>query len=58
MNKRAIMIGAVGGMTIGAAVPMAWGDYNTLGLTSVFLSMIGGFMGIALAVWLTNKFGF
>jgi hypothetical protein len=57
MNKRSIMVGAVGGMTVGAVMPMVWGDYNTLGLTSVFLSMIGGFLGITLAVWLSSKFG-
>lgn len=51
------MVGAVGGMTVGAVMPMVWGDYNTLGLTSVFLSMIGGFLGITLAVWLSSKFG-
>lgn len=51
------MFGAVGGMTIGAVVPMLWGDYNSFDLASVFCGMIGGFLGIWLAVWLSKRFG-
>lgn len=51
------MIGALGGMTIGAVLPMLWGDYNSFGLVSVLWSMIGGFFGIWLAVLLSKRFG-
>lgn len=57
INKRTVMFGAVGGMTIGAVVPMLWGDYNSFDLASVFCGMIGGFLGIWLAVWLSKRFG-
>ena len=57
MNKRTIMIGAVGGMTIGAVVPMLWGDYNSFGIASVLMGMVGGFLGIWLAVWLSKQLG-
>ncbi len=54
MNKRTIMFGAVGGMTIGSVVPMLWGDYNTFGITSVMLAAVGGFLGIWIAAWLSK----
>ncbi len=57
MNKRTIMIGAVGGMTIGAVTPMLWGDYNSFGVASVLMGMVGGFLGIWLAVWLSKRLG-
>lgn len=56
-SKRGVMVGAIGGMTIGAVVPMLWGDYNSFGITSILLSMVGGFLGIWLVVWLDNRFG-
>jgi len=46
------MIGAVGGMIIGGVLPFLWGDYNSFDLTNVLTTMIGGFVGIWLAVWL------
>jgi hypothetical protein len=55
INKRTIMIGAVGGMTIGSVLPMLWGDYNTFGVTSVLLGMVGGFVGIWLAIVVSKK---
>lgn len=57
VSKRGVMVGAIGGMTIGAVVPMLWGDYNSFGITSILLSMVGGFLGIWLVVWLDNRFG-
>jgi len=57
MNKRTIMIGAVGGMTIGSVTPFLWGDYNTFGVTSILMAMLGGFVGIWLAVWLSKRLG-
>ena len=55
-SKRTVMIGAVGGMAIGSVVPFLWGDYNTFGFMSLFLSMVGGFLGIWLVVWLSKRF--
>ncbi|MCA9342109.1 hypothetical protein KC945_01750 [Candidatus Saccharibacteria bacterium] len=57
MNKRTTMMGAVGGMTVGSVLPWLWGDYNSFDLTSVFFGMIGGFLGIFVAVWLSRYFG-
>lgn len=57
MNKRTIMVGAVGGMVVGGAVPFLWGDYNSFGLASVLCSMVGGLIGIWLAIWLSKRLG-
>ena len=51
------MVGAVGGMTVGGVVPMLWGDYNSFGTTSILLAMVGGFVGIWLAVWAGKYLG-
>lgn len=51
------MFGAVGGMTVGGALPYLWGDYNGFDATSVLTGMVGGFLGIWLAVWLSKRFG-
>lgn len=51
------MFGAIGGMTIGAVVPMLWGDYNSFGVASILLGMVGGLLGIWLTVWLSKRFG-
>lgn len=56
MNKRVVMFGAVAGMTLGAVMPMLWGDYDTFGMASLFMTMVGGFVGIWLAVWLSKRF--
>jgi uncharacterized membrane protein YeaQ/YmgE (transglycosylase-associated protein family) len=56
VNKRTVMFGAIGGMTIGSITPFLWGDYNSFGIMSVFMATIGGFIGIWLAVWLSKKF--
>lgn len=49
------MFGAIGGMTIGSVVPMLWSDYNTFGGMSILLSMVGGFIGIWLAIWASKQ---
>lgn len=56
-SKQGVMIGAVGGMTIGAFVPMIWGDNNTFGGASILFSTLCGFFGIWLVVWLSKRFG-
>lgn len=56
ISKRTVMIGAVGGMVVGSVVPFLWGDYNSFGLMSIFMGMIGGFGGIWLVVWLSKRF--
>lgn len=56
INKRVVMIGAVAGMTLGAFMPMLWGDYDTFGLASLLLTMVGGFVGIWLVLWLGKRF--
>jgi len=58
MNKKTIMFGAVGGMTIGSVLPMLWGDYNTFGTASVLWSMVGGFAGIWFAAWASKHISF
>ena len=57
MNKGALRLGAIGGMTVGAVFPWLWGDYNTFGLASLFWAMIGGFAGIWLVAWASKKIG-
>lgn len=57
VSKRTVMIGAIGGMTIGACLPMLWGDYNSFGVASILFGMVGGFAGIWSAVWLSKRFG-
>jgi uncharacterized membrane protein YeaQ/YmgE (transglycosylase-associated protein family) len=57
VNKRTVMVGAIAGITIGSVVPMLWGDYNTFGMSSILLGMVGGFLGIWLTVWLSKRLG-
>lgn len=56
-NKRVVMIGAFGGMTLGAIVPMLWGDYDSFGIASILLATLGGFIGIWLVAWLSKRYG-
>lgn len=50
------MIGAVGGMTIGGALPFLWGDANFFDLPSLALTMAGGFFGIWAAYQIGKRF--
>ncbi len=50
------MIGAIGGMSIGSVLPWLWGDYDGFGIASALWGMIGGFVGIVVAVWLGRFF--
>ena len=56
MNKKVITIFAVIGMTVGGFIPMLWGDTNFFDIPSLLLSMVGGFAGIWLAVWLSKRY--
>ena len=44
------MFGAVTGTIIGGALPMLWGDSDIFSVTSILLSVVGGLVGIWLAV--------
>lgn len=44
------MFGAVLGMTIGGALPMLWGGDGLLDPMGILLGMVGGLVGIWLAV--------
>jgi hypothetical protein len=57
MNKHMVMAAAMIGMTLGAFVPMLWGDKEMLGLASIGCGVVGGFLGIWLAVFLAKRFG-
>jgi len=57
INKRVVMAGAIIGMTLGAFMPMLWGDNDTFGVASLLLTMVGGFVGIWLAVWVSKRLG-
>lgn len=56
MNKKAIMFFAIVGMTLGSFVPLLWGETNLLGGMSILMSMVGGFAGIWLGVWLSKRY--
>lgn len=48
--KTAIFIGTLGGSTLGAMVPMLWGDSNLISFTSLTLSFIGSVLGFLAGV--------
>ncbi len=56
MNKQTVMVGATVGMIVGGYVPVLFGA-NPLGGWSILGSMIGGFLGIWLVVWLSKRYG-
>jgi uncharacterized membrane protein YeaQ/YmgE (transglycosylase-associated protein family) len=47
MGKNFIWLGMIVGTTVGGCVPTLWGD-NFLSLTSILLTVVGGFVGIYL----------
>lgn len=49
------MIGAIGGMVLGAYLPILWGDSDLFSLAGLLLTTVGGFFGIWLAVWLSKR---
>lgn len=51
MNKTIIMLGMGVGSTIGAVVPLMWGDANLMGGASIIWGLVGGVIGI----WLGAK---
>ncbi len=55
INKRVVSLGALIGMTLGACVPMLWGDTDIFSGMSILLGMVGGFAGIWLAVWVSKQ---
>jgi uncharacterized membrane protein YqgA involved in biofilm formation len=56
MGKRTITYFAIGGMTVGGALPMAFGDYNTFDTWSLLGGFIGGILGIVMGVWVSKRF--
>jgi hypothetical protein len=57
MNKHAVMAFAMIGMTLGAFLPMLWGDNETLGIASIACSMAGGFLGVWMAIIVGRRIG-
>ncbi len=57
MNKLIISIGAFVGSTIGGYIPLIWGG-SLLSVTSIFLGMIGGILGIVIGYVISKRMGF
>ena len=57
MNKSVILLLAGVFGTVGAYVPVLFGDNDFLSGWSILGSTIGGFFGIWLAVWLGKQIG-
>ena len=55
MNKMLIALGMGVGSTIGALLPQLWGDKDLLGGMSILLGLVGGIVGIWLAVKLNKQ---
>lgn len=55
MNKMLITLGMGVGSTIGALLPQLWGDKDLLGGMSILLGLVGGIVGIWLAVKLNKQ---
>ncbi len=56
MNKRVITTMAGVGGTIGAAVPMLFGDYALLDSWTILWGMVGGLVGIWAGVWISKRY--
>lgn len=56
-SKKTITLWGVLGMTVGGALPMAFGDYSSFDSWAVLGGLVGGLVGIALGVWLGRRFG-
>lgn len=57
MNKLLIGIGMFAGSTMGSYIPVLWGG-GLLSLTSIFLGVVGGIIGILLGYQLSKYLGF
>jgi len=56
MNKLLIGIGMFAGSTMGSYIPVLWGG-SLLSLTSIFLGVVGGILGILLGYQLAKYLG-
>ncbi|HRF28205.1 MAG TPA: hypothetical protein PL051_01005 [Candidatus Saccharibacteria bacterium] len=57
MNKSVILLLAGVFGTVGAYIPVLFGDNDFLSGWSILGSMLGGFFGIWLAVWIGKRIG-
>lgn len=57
ISKKTISFFGVLGMTVGGAVPMLFGDYNSFDAWAVLGGFVGGILGIVLGVWVGKRFG-
>ena len=55
MNKLLITIGMGVGSTLGAFLPLLWGDGDMLGGASILFGLIGGIAGIWLGVMASKQ---
>lgn len=53
MSRKTIWLGAGIGGTVGGLIPLIWGA-DMLSASSIFLSTLGGLVGIWLAVKISN----
>ena len=53
-DKKIYMIGMTVGSFLGSYVSMIWGDNDFLSMSGVFMSALGGLLGIYLAFRLLN----
>jgi outer membrane lipoprotein SlyB len=56
MSKKGIMAGALIGGVVGSYVPTLFGD-SLLGGWSILGRVVGGLVGIWLAVWISKRYG-